>query len=90
MRRREIFDLLFLLRGSLSRNRFGLQHKGLFSKAQAGTKLLVETYHNVVCNALEFICDAPPGTGTEDGGVHDIPTHARLAFFNEVRHAYGR
>lgn len=89
MRRREVFDLLFLLRGSLGRNRFGLQHKGLFSKAQAGTKVLVETYHNVVCSALEFICDAPPGDGTVDS-ENDVPTSARLAFFNEVRHAYGR
>ena len=88
MRRREVFDLLFVLRGSLGRNQFGLQHKGLFSRAQAGTKVLVETYHNVVCAALEFVCDAVPAG--DDDGDNDVPTAARLAFFNEVRHAYGR
>jgi predicted acylesterase/phospholipase RssA len=42
-------------------------------------------YHNVVCAALDFVCDAP--VGPEDD---PIPTDARLAFFNETRHAYGR
>ena len=89
MRRNEVFDLLYLLRGNLGRNQFGLLHKGLFSKAQAGTKVLVETYHNVVCAALEFVCDANAGHDDPDDPNH-IPTEARLAFFNEVRHAYGR
>lgn len=88
MRRGDIFELMFVLRGSLSRNKFGLLHEGLFSKAMAGSKVLVETYHNVVCAALDFVCDAVPiNAGTED---LPIPTDARLAFFNETRHAYGR
>lgn len=91
MRRGEVFDLLYLLRGNLGRNQFGLLHKGLFSKAQAGTKVLVETYHNVVCAALEFVCDANAEHGNDDpDDPNHIPTEARLAFFNEVRHAYGR
>jgi hypothetical protein len=50
MRRRDIFDLMFTLRGGIARNKFGLLHEGLFSRALAGTKVLVETYHNVcVC-----------------------------------------
>lgn len=48
MRRRDIFELMFILRGGIARNKFGLLHEGLFSKAMAGTKILVETYHNVV------------------------------------------
>jgi len=52
----------------------------------AGTKVLVETYHNVVCAALDFVCDAPTPVGED----YPIPTEARLAFFNETRHAYGR
>ncbi len=59
MRRRDIFDLMFTLRGGIGRNHFGLLHEGLFSRAMAGTKLLIETYHNVVCAALDFVCDAP-------------------------------
>ena len=85
MRRRDCFDLMFTLRGGIARNTFGLLHEGLFSKALAGTKVLVETYHNIVCTSLEFVCDALPLPGDEI-----IPTEAKLAFFNETRHMYGR
>ena len=44
---------------NLRRNHFGLLHEGLFSRAMAGSKLLIETYHSVVCAALDFVCDAP-------------------------------
>ncbi len=85
MRRHDIFELMFTLRGGINRNKFGLLHEGLFSKAMAGSKVLVETYHNVVCAALDFVCDAPVPPGEAP-----IPTEARLAFFNETRHSYGR
>ena len=85
MRRRDIFELMFILRGGIARNKFGLLHEGLFSRALAGTKILIETYHNVVCAALDFVCDSPVKEGEPP-----IPTEARLAFFNETRHAYGR
>lgn len=85
MRRRDIFDLMFTLRGGIGRNTFGLLHEGLFTKAMAGSKVLVETYHNVVCAALDFCCDVPVSPGEDP-----IPTEARLAFFNETRHSYGR
>lgn len=38
-----------------------------------------------MCAALDFVCDAPVQPGEQP-----IPTDARLAFFNETRHAYGR
>lgn len=85
IRRNDIFELMFTLRGGIGRNRFGLLHEGLFSKALAGSKVLVETYHNVVCAALEFIANAQVAPEDEP-----IPTDARLAFFNETRHSYGR
>jgi len=85
MRRQDIFELMFALRGGINRNKFGLLHEGLFSKALAGSKVLVETYHNVVCAALDYCADAPVLEGDEP-----IPTEARLAFFNETRHSYGR
>jgi len=85
MRRRDIFELMFTLRGGIYRNKFGLLHEGLFSKALAGSKVLVESYHNVVCAALDFCADA-----TVSEGEDSIPTGARLAFFNETRHSYGR
>jgi len=85
MRRQDIFELMFALRGGINRNKFGLLHEGLFSKAIAGSKVLVETYHNVVCAALDFCADAPVLEGDDP-----IPNSARLAFFNETRHSYGR
>ena len=85
IRRGDVFDLMFTLRGGISRNQFGLLHEGLYSKALAGTKVLVETYQNIVCAGLNYICKAPPS-------LHDdaIPTEAKLSFFNETRHSYGR
>jgi TAG lipase/steryl ester hydrolase/phospholipase A2/LPA acyltransferase len=85
MRRRDVFDLMFILRGGIARNKFGLLHEGLFTRALAGSKVLIETYHNVVCASLEFVSDAPVAPGDDP-----IPSDARLAFFNESRHAYGR
>jgi hypothetical protein len=34
-----------------------MQHEGLFSRAKAGTKQIVEEYHDTVCESLNFICD---------------------------------
>ena len=56
----DVFDLMFRLRGGLSRDQFGLQHPGLFTKAQAGTKLIIEKYHDTMAEALNYICDADP------------------------------
>lgn len=81
MQHDDVFGLMFRLRGSLSRNQLGMLHEGLFSRAHSGTKILVENYHEAVCNALTFICTSHSS---------DIPTDAKLAFFNETRHAYGR
>ena len=36
IRRHDIFDLMFTLRGGISRSKYGLLHEGLFSKAMAG------------------------------------------------------
>lgn len=47
--------------------------------------VLLKSYHNVVCASLDFVCDAPVAAGQSP-----IPTEARLAFFNETRHSYGR
>jgi len=90
MRRRDVFDLMFTLRGGIARNKFGLLHEGLFSKALAGTKVLVETYHNVVCASLDFVCHSTSIIGPGDEEEDVIPTDAKLAFFNETRHSYGR
>ncbi|CAM9458445.1 unnamed protein product [Chrysoparadoxa australica] len=83
MRTNDVFGLMFRLRGSLRRSAHGMLHEGLFSRAHAGTKLQVERYHEAVCDALEGICSI-------NAIAQDIPTDAKLAFFNETRHAYGR
>jgi TAG lipase/steryl ester hydrolase/phospholipase A2/LPA acyltransferase len=60
-----------------------MQHSGLFAKAMAGTKLLVEEYHDVVAAGLNFVCDSPIAD-------EEITLETKLAFFNETRHSYGR
>jgi TAG lipase/steryl ester hydrolase/phospholipase A2/LPA acyltransferase len=79
----DVFNLMFRLRGALARDQFGMQHEGLYSQALSGTKLIVEKYHGTVVKALNFVCDSPI---SDD----EVPTDAKLAFFNETRHAYGR
>ena len=44
--------------GGLARDQYGMQHEGLFSRATAGTKRIVEKYHDTVSYALDFICDS--------------------------------
>ena len=79
----DIFNLIFRLRGGLARDQFGILHEALFTKAMTGTKDIIEDYHETVMKALDFICDSPIADD-------EIPTDAKLAFFNETRHAYGR
>eukprot|EP00618_Florenciella_parvula_P012708 CAMPEP_0119487064 /NCGR_PEP_ID=MMETSP1344-20130328/13249_1 /TAXON_ID=236787 /ORGANISM="Florenciella parvula, Strain CCMP2471" /LENGTH=839 /DNA_ID=CAMNT_0007521875 /DNA_START=134 /DNA_END=2653 /DNA_ORIENTATION=+ len=81
MERKDIFSLMFRIRGGLARHQHGLLHENLFSVAQSGTKKIVEKYHQTISKALEVIA-----TSTDDG----IPTEVKLNFFNEARHAYGR
>ncbi len=83
IRRGDVFELMFTLRGGISRNQFGLLHEGLFSKALAGTKVLVETYQYIICTGLNYVCNHP-------SPLNDVPMDAKLAFFNETRHSYGR
>lgn len=83
IQRGDVFNLIFRLRGGLARDQFGITHAALFSKAMAGTKSIIENYHETVSNALNFIVDSPIAQD-------EIPSDAKLAFFNETRHAYGR
>jgi TAG lipase/steryl ester hydrolase/phospholipase A2/LPA acyltransferase len=57
--RGDVFNLMFRLRGGLARDQFGMQHAGLFTRAMAGTKHIVEKYHETMANALNFVCDSP-------------------------------
>lgn len=57
--RGDVFDLMFRIRGALSRDQFGIQHERLFTRALGGTKHLIEEYHETMARALNFICDSP-------------------------------
>lgn len=59
LERGDVFNIMFRLRGGLARDQFGMQHAGLFTRAMAGTKHIVERYHETMSNALNFICDSP-------------------------------
>ena len=54
-------------------------------RPEQSSSLKLETYHNVVCAALDFVCDASIAPNEDP-----IPSESRLAFFNETRHSYGR
>jgi hypothetical protein len=45
---KDIFNLMFRLRGGLSRDQFGVQNDGLYSLCAAGTKHIVEDYHSTI------------------------------------------
>lgn len=77
----DVFNMMFRLRGALSRDQFGMQQQGLFNRAIGGTKVIVEEYHQLLINSLNYICDHSDP---------EVPSDAKLAFFNETRHAYGR
>jgi len=86
LEKKHVFDLIFRLRGGLSRNQYGIGHEGLFSRALCGTKRSVEEYLGTVTGALGYICDS------HDQDEHGDPltTETKLGFFNEVRHSFGR
>ena len=83
MKKNKLFDMMFRLRGGLARDINGMQHEALYTRAKAGTKKIIERCNETAVQALNLICD---GTDADE----PIPIDAKLAFFNETRHAYGR
>lgn len=79
----DVFNLMFRLRGGLARDQFGVQNEALYAYCSGGTKHIVEEYYKTIIDALHFVCDSKDS-------MDEIPTDAKLAFFNEVRHAFGR
>jgi TAG lipase/steryl ester hydrolase/phospholipase A2/LPA acyltransferase len=70
--KKDIFETMFTLRGGIARTKYGLLHPGLFSKAMGGTKYLVEEYNRMICEGLDFVCNANVMQGDEP-----IPSDAR-------------
>jgi TAG lipase / steryl ester hydrolase / phospholipase A2 / LPA acyltransferase len=83
MQNGDMFQLMFFLRGGLSRNQFGLLNEGLYSHAYSGTKKLLDRYLETCVKALNYVADMPSHKDM-------IGPDTKLAFFNETRHAYGR
>jgi len=82
-RRGGVHGAMYALRGGalLARGAHGLLDPRLHARARAGGPALVEAYLTAATNALEYVATAPDPT---------VPLDARLAFFNECRHAHGR
>ena len=71
MKNNDVFNLIFRLRGGLARDQYGMRHEALYSRATAGTKLVVEEYNDTVAAALNFICD-------EQDPKEDVRTYAYI------------
>ena len=82
-RRGGVHGAMYALRGGalLSRGAHGLLEPRLHARARAGGPALVEAYLTAATAALEYVATAQDPT---------VPIDARLAFFNECRHAHGR
>ena len=57
MNSEDVFHMMYRLRGALARDQFGMQQEGLFTRAAGGTKVIVEEYHQLIANSLNYICD---------------------------------
>ena len=49
-----------------------MQHEGLFNRATAGTKRIVEKYHDTVSYALDFICDSQVSSGWQSSTLPSL------------------
>jgi len=72
--------LMWSLRADLHRRPAGSGSPQLYGMALSGTKLVVEEHSKVTASALDFLCD--------ECEPESVP--ARLSFFQEARHAFGR
>ncbi|TBW54793.1 DUF3336 domain-containing protein [Marinobacter halodurans] len=69
------------LREGLHHDLGNMGNPALYSRSRVGTKHLIETYINQVCESLDFLCDqAIPGFTPE----------AKLRFFEDTLTSYGR
>lgn len=55
----DVFSLIYRLRGGLTRDKFSMQHEGLYTRALSGTKHITAEYLDTVCEALDTIADTP-------------------------------
>jgi TAG lipase / lysophosphatidylethanolamine acyltransferase len=82
----DILGLVSLLRSGLVRNLGNITSPQLFSRAYAGTKLLIEDYVTQVALAVEYVTSYPTGSNFEGG----LTNQAKLDVLHDTRQAFGR
>ena len=53
----DVFNMMYRLRGALSREQFGMTQPRLFSQAAGGTKVIIEEYNQLLISSLNYVCD---------------------------------
>lgn len=82
----DILGLVNLLRSGLVRNLGNITTPRLFSRAYAGTKLLIEEYITQVALAIEYVTALPTTQSYESGWT----SQAKLDLLHDTRQAFGR
>ncbi|KAL8718751.1 MAG: hypothetical protein Q9225_004148 [Loekoesia sp. 1 TL-2023] len=82
----DILGLVNLLRSGLVRNLGNITAPRLFSRAYAGTKLLIEEYITQVALAIEYVTALPTAQNDESGWT----SQTKLDLLHDTRQAFGR
>jgi TAG lipase/lysophosphatidylethanolamine acyltransferase len=82
----DILILVSLLRSGLVRNLGNITAARLYSRAYAGTKLLIEDYVTQVALAVEYVTSYPTTPGYQGGLTHQ----AKMDVLHDTRQAFGR
>lgn len=82
----DILGLVNLLRSGLLRNLGNITAPRLFSRAYAGTKLLIEEYITQVALAIEYVTALPTIQNDESGWT----SQTKLDLLHDTRQAFGR
>ena len=82
----DILGLVNLLRSGLVRNLGNITAPGLFNRAYAGTKLLIEDYVTQVALAVDYLTSYPTKPSSDAG----LTGQAKLDVLHDTRQAFGR
>ena len=82
----DVLGLVNLLRSGLVRNLGNITAPRLFTRAYAGTKLLIEDYITQVALAIEYVTALPTTQSYESGWT----SQAKLDLLHDTRQAFGR
>ncbi|KAF1810341.1 hypothetical protein P152DRAFT_439849 [Eremomyces bilateralis CBS 781.70] len=82
----DILTLVSLLRSGLVRNLGNITTPRLFSRAYAGTKLLIEDYITQVALAVDYVTSYPTSASLANG----LTLQAKLDVLHDTRQAFGR